>query len=109
LDDLSGLLDATIVERFRYVEKLARDPDATRETLDLWIGWWRDVMLLAAEADGPLTNMDRQGKLRDHAHRFGVKQSAAVVEALRSANDRLRRNANARLTLEVLMLDLPHP
>lgn len=109
LDDLDRLLTASITERFRYAEKLARDPIATQETLDLWIGWWRDVMLVAAGADAPLTNVDRQSALRDHAHRFGVERSAAVVEALRSAADRLKRNANARLTLEVLMLDLPRP
>jgi hypothetical protein len=36
-----------------------------------------------------------------------VATSAAVVQALRSAVHKLRRNANARLTLDVLMLDLP--
>jgi len=109
LDDLDRLLTAPTTERFRYVEKLARAPVATQETLDLWIGWWRDVLLLAAEADAPLTNVKRRGTLRDHARRFGVGQSAAVVKALRSAADRLKRNANARLTLDVLMLDLPRP
>ena len=107
LDNLDRLLTASTAERFRYAEKLARAPVATQETLDLWIGWWRDVLLLAAEADAPLTNVDRQSGLRDHARRFGVDRSTAVIEALRSAADRLRRNANARLTLEVLMLDLP--
>jgi DNA polymerase-3 subunit delta' len=107
LDDLGGLLTASTVERFRYAEQLARDPVATQETLDLWLGWWRDVLLLAARADAPLTNVDRQGVLRDHARRYGVERGAAVVEALRGAADRIRRNANPRLALEVLMLDLP--
>jgi DNA polymerase-3 subunit delta' len=109
LDDLDRLLGASSAQRFRYAEKLARDPTATQETLDLWIGWWRDVLLLAAETDAPLTNVDRRSTLRDHAHRFEVEGSAAVLEALRSTADRLRRNANPRLTLEVLMLDLPRP
>jgi DNA polymerase-3 subunit delta' len=107
LDDLDRLLSAPVVERFGYAEGLARDAVATQETLDLWTGWWRDVLLLAAEADAPLTNVDRRSALRDHARRFGVERSGAVVEALRSAADRLSRNANPRLTLEVLMLDLP--
>ncbi len=107
LDDLDRLLTAPTTERFRYAERLARNPIATQETLDLWIGWWRDVMLLAAEADAPLTNVDRQITLREYAHRFGVERSGAVIEALRSAADRLKRNANPRLTIEVLMLDLP--
>jgi DNA polymerase-3 subunit delta' len=109
LDDLDRLLGASSAQRFRYAEKLARDTTATQETLDLWICWWRDVLLLAAETDAPLTNVDRRSTLGDHAYRFEVEGSAAVLEALRSAADRLRRNANPRLTLEVLMLDLPHP
>ena len=109
LADLDHLLNTSIIERFRYAERLARDPVATQETLDLWIGWWRDVMLVAAETDAPLINVDRESALRDYAHRFGVERSAAVVEALRSAAERLKRNANPRLTLEVLMLDLPRP
>jgi DNA polymerase-3 subunit delta' len=107
LDDLDGLLSTPTVERFRYAKRLARDPVATQETLDLWIGWWRDVLLLAAEAATPLTNVDHESTLRDHARRFGVASSTTMVEALRSAADRLKRNANPRLTLEVLMLDLP--
>jgi DNA polymerase-3 subunit delta' len=107
LDELGNLLSAPITERFRYANRLARDPVAVQETLDLWLGWWRDVLLLAAKAEAPLINVDRQSVLRDHAHRFGVDRSTAMVEALRSAADHLKRNANPRLTIEVLMLDLP--
>jgi DNA polymerase-3 subunit delta' len=107
LDELGELLNAPITTRFRYAERLARDPIATQETLDLWLGWWRDVLLLAAEAKAPLTNVDRVSALRDHARRFGVERSAALVEAVRGAVDYLKRNANPRLTLEVLLLDLP--
>jgi len=109
LDDLDRLINASTIERFRYAEQLARNPVATQETLDLWIGWWRDVLLLAAEADALLTNVDRQSTLRDHARRFGVERSGDMIETLRSTSDRLKRNTNARLTLEVLMLDLPRP
>ena len=107
LDDLDNLLGASTPERFRYAERLARDPVATQEVLDLWVGWWRDVLLLAAEADAPLTNIDRRSVLHSHARRFGIEQSTAMVKALRGAVDRLRSNANPRLTIEVLMLDLP--
>ncbi len=108
LDDLERLLGASTIERFRYAERLARDPAAAQEVLDLWLGWWRDVLLLAADADAPLINVDRRDEMHSHALRFGVKRSAAVVEALCNAADRLKRNANLRLTLEVLMLDFPH-
>jgi DNA polymerase-3 subunit delta' len=109
LDELNELIDGSIVERFQYAEKLAQDPVATRETLDLWIGWWRDVLLVTSEANASPTNVDRQDEVRNRARRFGVEESASVVRALRSALEKLRQNANARLTLDVLMLDLPRP
>jgi len=108
LDDLDNLVGASIAERFRYADKLARNAVAIQETLDLWISWWRDVMMLAGRANTPLTNVDRRSALLEYADRFRVEKSAAVVQALRSARDRLGRNANPRLTLEILMLDLPH-
>jgi len=107
LDDLRDLLRASVVERFDYAEELARDPVATQETLDLWIGWWRDVLLVASAARAPLTNVDRREVLQDHARRLDVATISAVIKSLRSSLQKLQRNANRRLTLEVLMLDLP--
>jgi len=107
LDAIGRLLRASTVERFRYAEKLANDPIAAQEMLDLWIGWWRDVLLLASGAQSPLTNVDRQDELLSQAQRLGMERSTAAIGALRSAADRLNRNAAPRLALEVLMLDLP--
>lgn len=109
LDDLNELIGASMVRRFQYAEKMARDPVAIQQVLDLWIGWWRDVLLVASGTDSPVTNVDREDQLREHARRFGVEASALVVKALRGAIEKLHQNANARLTLEVVMLDLPRP
>jgi len=107
LDDLDELVRASIIERFEYAEKLAQDPIATQETLDLWIGWWRDALLVASGADAPLTNVDRRSELSRYARRLDVDTIAAVIKALRSAQHKLQWNANKRLTIDVLMLDLP--
>jgi DNA polymerase-3 subunit delta' len=109
LEILDHLLNASLVERFQHAEQLAKDPLAIQETLDLWLGWWRDVILVDTGAQTALTNIDRQDTLRDHANRYGAQTAARLVEALSATAQRLRRNANARLTLEVLMLDLPRP
>ncbi len=107
LDDLNTLIDASTVRRFRYAEELARDPAVTQQVLEIWIGWWRDVLLIASEADAAVTNVDCPARLQEHARRFGVDTSARVISGLRDALQKLKRNANARLTLEVVMLDLP--
>ncbi len=107
LDDLERMLGTSLIRRFDYAEKLARDPVATQETLDLWISWWRDVLLVASGTDTLLTNVDRRDQLADHARYLDVATIAGVVRALRECFRKLQRNANKRLTLDVLMLDLP--
>ncbi len=107
LDELDDLIDSSLIHRFRYAEKLARDPVAAHQVLELWIGWWRDVLLEASGADAPVTNIDRGGQLQEQARRFGAATSSHMIRALREAIQKLDRNANTRLTLEVLMLDLP--
>ena len=109
LDDMEELIKAPLVERFRYAEGLARDKVATLDTLELWTSAWRDIMLLAAGAQAETANVGRRGGMGSVAERIGVDESSQVLQALRSASRRLKRNANARLTLEVLMLDLPRP
>jgi DNA polymerase-3 subunit delta' len=108
LEELIELLPASLVERFRYASRLARSPESVPETLDLWLEWWRDVMLLAAGAGGPLTNLDYREQLQQIAQEVGLEQAAQMVRATRQAAELLRRNTNLRLTLEVLTaFDLP--
>jgi len=107
LDDLMRLTGQGRVERFAYAETLAGDPLAARETLRLWQTWWRDVMLLASGSDAMLTHSDRRELLREQASRFGVDWARAAASRLAQALWQLDHNANTRLALEVLMLDLP--
>ena len=107
LDDLMRLTGQGHVERFAYAETMSGDPHGARETLRLWQTWWRDVMLLACGSDSMLTNSDRRDALREQASRFGVDRARAAASRLAQALWQLDHNANARLALEVLMLDLP--
>ena len=108
LEELTTLLQAPLVDRFHYARELARDRDAALEALDLWTGWWRDVMLLVGGAEGELSNIDQRTVLEAQAARIGLRRSLSLLKATRAAADRLRRNADPRLTLEVLLaFDLP--
>jgi len=107
LDALNELIGQGRIERFAYAEGMAADSVAARETLRLWQTWWRDVMLLASGSGATLTNSDRLDALRDHANRFGVEKAQAAAARIAQTLWQLDHNANARLALEVLMLDLP--
>ncbi|HRJ75370.1 MAG TPA: DNA polymerase III subunit delta', partial [Anaerolineales bacterium] len=59
LNDLQTLLPAARVEKFAYADKLAKDKDIMRQTILVWLSYWRDVLLRVAGAETPLINIDR--------------------------------------------------
>lgn len=111
LDDLERLLHGTRRERFSYAEKLADRRGETRErprdTLLLWLSFWRDVMLAAAGASSPLANVDRTGLIESLAGSLGLEHSRALTHGAERAIDQLEKNVNTRLLVEVLLLDWP--
>lgn len=109
LDDLSSLLGASRVTRFAYAERLAKEAstDRIQETLDLWQSLWRDVLLAAADSPAPLANPDREADVRRLAATVSPAAAREVVLGLRRTAGLLEQNANARLALEVCLLDWP--
>jgi DNA polymerase-3 subunit delta' len=107
-DNLGKLLRDTRVARFAYAEFLARQPpEAILEHLELWASWWRDILLLTSHSSVPLTNLDRQSELTQLAKQCTIGTVQSVLSALRTTANQLSRNANPRLALEVLFLNLP--
>jgi DNA polymerase-3 subunit delta' len=107
LNDLQRLVAATRVEKFAYADKLARDKDSMRHTILTWLSYWRDVMLRAAQAETPLTNLDRNMEIESLAGRMNLSSARNVVAQLEDALEKMERNVNPRLLAEVVLLDLP--
>lgn len=101
------LLVASRVERFAYADTLSKDREALRSVLHTWLSFWRDVMLKASGASAPLVNPDYQAEIESLAFQLGLPTSQRTANALGCTLDRLEQNVNARLAIEVLMLELP--
>jgi DNA polymerase-3 subunit delta' len=107
LNDLQSLLPAPRVEKFSYAEKLAKDKDAMRQTILIWLSYWRDVMLRVAQAETPLINIDRNMEIEFLAGRVDLSIARRVVGDLESTLEKMDKNVNSRLLAEVLLLDWP--
>lgn len=107
LDDLHRLVAASHVDRFAYSESLSKDKDTLRSVMHVWLSYWRDVLLRAAGASNPLTNLDRSTEIEDLAARLGLWPAQKAIAAIERTFDLLDSNANTRLALDVLMLDFP--
>jgi DNA polymerase-3 subunit delta' len=107
LNDLQTLLPAPRVEKFSYADKLSKDKDVMRQTILIWLSYWRDVMLRVAQAETPLVNIDRNMEIEFLAGRLSLSAARRVVSDLESALEKMDKNVNSRLLAEVLLLDWP--
>lgn len=104
LDDLQKLLSASRVEKFAYAEKLAKEKDGMRQVLLVWLSYWRDVLLRAAQADSPLANLDRAEEIEALAKKLDLPAARQRVTETERALQQIGRNVNTRLLAEVLLL-----
>ena len=98
-------------ESFAYVAQLAsqfgRDRSSVQEVLQLWIGWWRDLMLIRGRCGEFATNVDQEAALYSEAQDYSLTQIKDFIQSIQQAMEQLDQNANPRLVLEVLMLSIP--
>ncbi len=105
---LSNILGMTRVERFKLSDDLSKDKAALITLLELWLSFWRDVFLLAENSGLDPTNIDQAAALDQLKDRMSGDEAATAVSATRKTIGLLTdTNANARLALDVLLLDYP--
>ena len=111
LDRLAAVCRSDLKTRFDFANELAnlfyRDRNAVKESLFLWLRWWRDLLLIKEGGEEYVGNTDRLDELTLQATRLTTGQIVAFIKRLGETLDALDKNASARLALEVLMLDLP--
>ncbi len=111
VEEIDALLAGSLGERFSYAASLGarypRDARAVQHTLELWGGWWRDVLLAAAGQEELVADVDRLDTLRPQAAQYGVEGALEALTALQGAARHLEEHANPTLALEVMLLELP--
>jgi len=111
LEKLLDITSADYEERFDYVNQLvvwfSQSRSLVQEILDLWLDWWRDLLLVKLGCGDGVTNIDRQDLLVSLAQGYSLAEIRAFISSIQSAGKQLRQNANPRLVLEVLMLGIP--
>jgi len=111
LDRLIDTIKADYEERFTYASQLAAQFSQNRamvlEVLDLWLDWWRDLLLVKVGLIEAITNIDMSTTIVDWARGYKLAQIKNFINSIQAAEEQLRQNANPRLVLEVLMLNMP--
>ncbi len=97
---------------FRWAEQRAKEyRGGEQETvfawLDLWQGWWRDVLLVAAGCHESVVNIDRREDLVHTANNHPISVIHAFMRRISTTAQQLRENGNPQLVLENLLLHMP--
>jgi DNA polymerase-3 subunit delta' len=90
-------------------ERWSSHPETVRDTLRVWMSWWRDVLLVQLGLRSRIVHLEagEQAALEAAAmqiDRVTARQAAAAIQ--QSLTD-LDTNVNARLVLDLLLLRLP--
>ena len=111
LSEIEAVLVGALDEKFAYAERIAaifgRSRNAVYEELQLWLGWWRDVLVVHEDNDELAVNISRIDTLRVAS---GHCTSAQVIEAIRAiqqTTSMLESNVNPRLCIEGMLLRMP--
>ena len=113
LDQLREAMRADIGGRFALAEqivgrgKLVVQRRRVRTALEAWLSIWRDLLYRGYQADKLSRNFDQLPSFESLAQTVAPADRYEVVKAISSTLAAVDSNANLRLAMESLMLDLP--
>ena len=107
LNEHREILKGNSVTRFAYADHISKNPGMVEVLLETWISLWHDLLLLTGKSTAPLQNIDRQADLDQIGNIIDLETARSTVDLFRHAHQLLKENANLKLTLEDLLLQLP--
>lgn len=109
--ELISVVEGGWEERFNYVAELAprfeRERRSGWKVIELWLMWWRDLILVKTGLGDAVINIDYRSTLEEWTRQFSLTQITDFVISLQETLEQIYHNVNPRLALEAMMLDMP--
>ena len=99
--------DMELPEIIETIKGLTRDKETIYDYLDLFLVWFRDILLFKAtrEVDG-LVFKNELNAIKERARKSSYEGIEEILEAIERAKVRLRMNVNFDLVMELLFLTI---
>ena len=90
-------------------ERWSSHPEVVRDTLRVWMSWWRDVLLVQLGLNSRVVHLEssEQAALRAAAAQVDQHAVRTATAAIQQTLADLDTNVNPRLALDLLLLRLP--
>src|SRR6266496_4815250 len=95
LEALAKLPMVSKVQRFEIAQRISSDSAKARALLELWLFWWRDMVLAANKCLDLTVNVDMRNILKQQASRVDTVEAERMVRAILSTMEALDQNVNA--------------
>ena len=106
VQELDAILTYSPAQRLAYAQRMEKDEQLER-TLQEWLLWWRDVLLMQYHVHDRILNQEHQALLTQQAQAVPTPQVRRFIRAILETVQYLRQNVNRRLALEALLLKVP--
>nr|MBN1228591.1 DNA polymerase III subunit delta' [Anaerolineae bacterium] len=106
-EGIAAALKGDRAARFEYSEKMSRDSNRDL-ILQSWLSFWRDVLLWTEGNQAWMTNADRKQDIQTVTYAVPAETARRAVEVVRKTIQMLAQNANARLSIDLMMLNMPY-
>lgn len=107
LDEADLMLTSNRVQRFAYADRVSKDRQTLSRLLMVWLSFWRDVLVGVSGSSAPIVNSDRSEKIQTLSKRLSLPDAKRVLTGVDRILEQLATNVNARLAMEVLLLEFP--
>ncbi len=111
LEEIEAVLSGGLDDKFAYSERQAaafgRSRNAVYEEMQLWLDWWRDVLIIREGDENLAVNLSRVNTLKAAASACTSAQVVAAIRAVQETVAMLESNVNPRLCIEGMMLRMP--
>ena len=107
LDDLIQLMGESRRERFAFVRSFVENKEDLRGELQVWLTFWRDVLISTSGMNVQITNLDYMNQVQKLVSITNLQKAHFHVNAIERTIEYIDRNVNTRLALEVLVMDFP--
>ena len=99
--------DMEVYEMVDAIRVLSEDKHTIYEYLDLFLVWFRDVLMFKAthEIDGLVFRQEYRD-IKNRADKSSYEGLETIIKAIETAKKRLQANVNFELTMELLFLTI---
>jgi len=112
LSQHQALLQSSNLRRFSLIkEHYSKHRTTFRtdflETLQCWQSLWRDVLLVKTKNSCSIANIDHLETINEIAEHISLEETVKVISSIDQSIVNLNQYSNPRLTIEVLLMDIP--